>query len=179
MLLILIECAAEEISRSFRCKSGQIRRWVVWPVILVISERVRLQPQVLIDSKVMFLKFWMIFAKSLSSVYDKFFHKRYKFLLASPKEWISKILIRTPKRVFLSFAFDTKQFVFKVLEESFHCLLVRLQLVALSYLSRHFTSLLFTQKAPACQIHWIFRRISSSSRCKTKKSPKFSVNTRN
>lgn len=105
MLLILIECAAEETSRSFRCDSGQIRQWVVWAVILVISESVLLQSQVLIDSKVMFLKFWMIFAKSLSLVYDEFFHKRNKFLLASPKEWISKILIRTPKRIFLIICF--------------------------------------------------------------------------
>lgn len=33
------------------------------------------QSQELIYSKIMFLKFWMIFAKSLSFVYDEIFHK--------------------------------------------------------------------------------------------------------
>lgn len=178
MLLILIECAAEEISRSFRCDSGQIRRWVVWPVILVISESVLLQPQVLIDSKVMFLKFWMIFAKSLSLVYDEFFHKRNKFLLASPKEWISKILIRTPKRVFLIICFWHQTVCFQSSRREFSLSFSSLAIgcTFASLISRHFTSLLFTQSA--CQIHSI-SPISSSSRCKTKKSPKFSVNTRN
>lgn len=151
MLLILFECAAEEISRSFRCDSGQIRRWVVWTVILVISESVILQPQVLIDSKVMFLKFWMIFAKSLSLVYDEFFHKRNKFLLASPKEWISKILIRTPKRVFLIICFWHQTVCFQSSRRefslSFSSLAIGCTFASLIFPSLHFT-VIYTKRVP-------------------------------
>lgn len=94
----------------------------------------------------MFLKFWMIFAKSLSFVYDEFFHIRNFFCCCflhpkrvEMKNSFSAISHLDAKRLFI---FYTKQFIIWVLKESFHCLF------CLSYLQicNFFTSLshLFT-----------------------------------
>lgn len=103
-----------------------------------------------------------------------FFINETNFCLQVRKSESPKFSFERQKGFFLSFAFDTKQFVFKVLEESFHCLLVRLQMgcsfASLISPSLHFT---FIYTKGACQIHSI-SPISSSPRCKTKKSPKFS-----
>lgn len=64
-----------------------------------------------------------------------FFINETNFCLQVRKSESPKFSFERQKGFFLSFAFDTKQFVFKVLEESFHCLLVRLQWVALSHFS--------------------------------------------
>lgn len=65
----LMQCSREVQWNFVDFRKGSLRCAIdfVWNVVV---------PQELIYSKIMFLKFWMIFAKSLSLVYDEFFHIR-------------------------------------------------------------------------------------------------------
>lgn len=89
----------------------------------------RIESQELIYSKIMFLKFWVIFAKSLGLVYDEIFSYTKLILFLHPKEVKMKnsfcAISHLNAKNSLSFIFYTKQFfMFKVLEKSFHCFFV-------------------------------------------------------
>lgn len=77
---------------------------------VLVQKVSEIESQELIDSKKMFLKFWMIFAKSLSFVYDEFFHIR-NFLFAAAAAFFFSTSEKgqNEKFFFRNFSLDAKK----------------------------------------------------------------------